>query len=166
MKAPTRILVPIDMSVLSVTALQYAQDIAEHFGGEILVLHIAEEEDVAARISRKEREQMSRKEIDQRLKSAVAHMLLDHNVVTHSMRIEVRHGSPAEEIVASVADLHADLIVMCTHGRSGLSHILMGSVAEKVVRTATCPVLTLKPDEFREVINVTQEDVTEGLHLT
>jgi len=93
-------------------------------------------------------------------------MLLDHNVVSQSMRIEIRHGSPAEKIVSSVPELHADLIVMCTHGRSGLSHILMGSVAEKVVRNASCPVLTLKPDEFREVINVTQEDVTEGLHLS
>lgn len=166
MKAPSRILVPIDMSVFSVTALRYAQDIAEHFGAEIVVVHIAEDDDVAARISKKEREQMGLPEIDQRLKSGIAHMLLDHNVVTHSLRIEIRHGSPAQEIVASVADLHADLIVMCTHGRSGLSHVLMGSVAEKVVRSAACPVLTVKPDEFREVINVTQEDITEGLHLT
>jgi len=166
MKAPTRILVPIDMSVFSVAALQYAEDIAEHFGAEIVVLHIAEEDDLAARIPKKEKEQMTTKEIDQRLKSTIAHMLLDHNVVTQSMRIEIRHGSPAQEIVNAAPDLHADLIVMCTHGRSGVSHILMGSVAEKVVRNATCPVLTLKPDEFREVINVTQEDITEGLHLT
>src|SRR3989304_4843429 len=104
MKAPTRILVPIDMSVFSVTALQYAQDIAEHFGAEILVLHIAEEEDVAARISKKEREQMSRKEIDDRLKAAA-----DRAV------IEKFSSSPSEQpsrcvcriaglIVASVTD--------------------------------------------------------------
>lgn len=166
MKAPTRILVPIDMSVFSVTALQYAEDIGEHFGAEIVVLHIAEEDDIAARIPKKEREQMSPKELDQRMKSIIAHMLLDHNVVTQSMRIEILHGSPAEEIVNAVPVLHADLIVMCTHGRSGVSHLLMGSVTEKVVRNATCPVLTLKPDEFREIINVTQDDITEGLHLT
>lgn len=166
MKAPTRILVPIDMSVFSVTALQYAEDIAEHFGAEIVVLHIAEEDDIAARIPKKERDQMSQQEIDQRVKSMVAHMLMDHNVVTQSMRIEIRHGSPAEKIVSAVPEIHADLIVMCTHGRSGLSHVLMGSVAEKVVRNASCPVLTLKPDEFREVINVTQEDIAEGLHLS
>ncbi len=165
MKAPTRILVPIDMSVFSVTALQYAQDIAEHFGAEIVVLHIAEEDDIAARIPKKEREKLSQEELDQRLKSIVAHMLLDHNVVTQSMRIEIRHGSPSEAIVNAVPGLHVDLIVMCTHGRSGVSHLLMGSVAEKVVRNATCPVLTLKPDEFREVINVTQDDIIEGLHL-
>lgn len=166
MKAPTRILVPIDMSVFSVTALQYAQDIAEHFGAEIVVLHIAEEDDIAARIPKKEREKLPQEELDQRLKSIVAHMLLDHNVVTQSMRIEIRHGSPPEEIVNCVPGLHVDLIIMCTHGRSGVSHLLMGSVAEKVVRNATCPVLTLKPDEFREVINVTQDDIIEGLHLT
>jgi nucleotide-binding universal stress UspA family protein len=166
MKAPTRILVPIDMSVFSVTALQYAQDMAEHFGAEIVVLHIAEEDDIAARIPKKEREKMSPQELDQRMKSVVAHMLLDHNVVTQSLRIEIRHGSPAEEIVKAAPVVHADLIVMCTHGRSGVSHLLMGSVAEKVVRNATCPVLTLKPDEFYEVINVTQDDIVEGLHLT
>jgi len=166
MKAPTRILVPIDMSVFSVTALQYAQDIAEHFGAEIVVLHIAEEDDIAARIPKREREKMSPQELDQRMKSVVAHMLLDHNVVTQSLRIEIRHGSPAEEIVNTVPIVHADLIVMCTHGRSGVSHLVMGSVAEKVVRNATCPVLTLKPDEFREVANVTQDNIIEGLHLS
>ncbi len=164
MKAPTRILVPIDMSVFSVTALQYAQDIAEHFGAEIVVVHIAEGDEPAALISKNEKN-VTEEEINRRMRSAVAHLLLDHNVVTQSLRIEIRHGAPAQEIVAAAKDLRSDLIVMCTHGRSGVSHILMGSVAEKVVRNASCPVLTLKPDEFRELINVTQEDIAEGLHL-
>lgn len=163
MKSPERILVPIDMSVFSITALQYAEDIAEHFGAEIVVVHIVERDETATKGMEPK---TTGPEVEQRIKSTVARMLLDHNVVRQSLRIEVRHGSPAQEIVKASQDLRADLIIMCTHGRSGLSHVLMGSVAEKVVRHASCPVLTIKPDEFSELINVTEDDVSEGLHLT
>ncbi len=152
-------MVPIDMSVLSITALQYAEDIAEHFGAEITVVYVAEIGDPQAKFQKKD------KENDKVIKSALAHLLLDHNVVTQSLRIEIRHGSPAAEIVKASNDLLTDLIIMCTHGRSGLSHMLMGSVAEKVVRLAACPVLTIKPEVFRDLVNLTQDDVADGLHL-
>jgi universal stress protein A len=54
-------------------------------------------------------------------------------------------GSPADEIVKVAAAEHVDLIVIATHGRTGLSHLVMGSVAERVVRTAPCPVMTIRP---------------------
>ena len=54
-------------------------------------------------------------------------------------------GSPASAIVEMAEREHADMIVMATHGRTGLTRLLMGSVAEEVVRKATCPVLTVKP---------------------
>jgi universal stress protein A len=57
---------------------------------------------------------------------------------------QVTVGDPAEEIVAMADALDVDLIVMSTHGRTGLSHLLLGSVAEKVVRHAPCPVLTVR----------------------
>lgn len=159
MKLPKNILVPIDMSVLSITALQYAEDIAEHFEAEITVLYVSEIDDPTTKFRK------TGKDNDKVIKAALSHLLLDHNVVTQSLRIEIRHGSPAAEIVKATNDLHTDLIIMCTHGRSGLSHMLMGSVAEKVVRLAACPVLTIKPDEFRELVNLTQDDVADGLHL-
>lgn len=161
MKSPQRILVPIDMSVFSITALQYAEDVAEHFGAEIAVVHVVEHETQSAKAA----EADSEAEAEQALRSTIARMLLDHNVVHQSLRIELRHGSPAQEIVKASQEIHADLIIMCTHGRSGLSHVLMGSVAERVVRRSPCPVLTIKPDEFSELINVTEEDISEGLHL-
>lgn len=160
MKSPKNILVPIDMSVLSITALQYAEDIAEHFEAEITVLYVSEIDDPTTKFRK------AGKDDDKVIKSALAHLLLDHNVVTQSLKIEIRHGSPAAEIVKATTDLHTDLIIMCTHGRSGLSHMLMGSVAEKIVRLAACPVLTIKPDEFRELVNLTQDDVADGLHLS
>jgi nucleotide-binding universal stress UspA family protein len=159
MKSPKNILVPIDMSVLSITGLQYAEDIAEHFEATITVLYVADPDDPS------EKTIGTGVEADARIKQNVAHLLLDHNVVSTSLNIEIRRGSPAIEIVKASRELKSDLIVMCTHGRSGLSHMLMGSVAEKVVRTAICPVLTIKPDEFTELINITTEDIATGLHL-
>jgi nucleotide-binding universal stress UspA family protein len=58
-----------------------------------------------------------------------------------------RNGSPYAEICGYADDTGIDLIVIGTHGRSGLSHVLLGSVAEKVVRKANCPVLTVRPNE-------------------
>jgi nucleotide-binding universal stress UspA family protein len=58
-------------------------------------------------------------------------------------------GVPAEDIVRFAAEIQADLIVLATHGRTGLEHVLMGSVAEQVVRTAPCPVLTVRPRGYR-----------------
>jgi len=55
-----------------------------------------------------------------------------------------RIGSPAEEILRLAGEAHADLIVLGTHGRRGLSHFLLGSVAERVLRQAPCPVLTVR----------------------
>ncbi|MBA4105466.1 MAG: universal stress protein [Pirellula sp.] len=60
------------------------------------------------------------------------------------INVEVRIGDPGAEIVKVATDLKAGLIVMPSHGRTGLKHLLLGSVAERVVRTATCPVLVLR----------------------
>jgi nucleotide-binding universal stress UspA family protein len=64
---------------------------------------------------------------------------------------EVREGNPFQEIVQFARDRDVDLIVMGTHGRSGLVHVLMGSVTEKVVRKAPCPVLTVRHPEHEFV---------------
>ena len=63
-------------------------------------------------------------------------------VRVHSL---IRHGDPADEIVKIATKKRADIIVIATHGRQGLSHLILGSVAEKVARLATCPVLILRP---------------------
>lgn len=60
------------------------------------------------------------------------------------IKFEVRSGDPGSEIVGMAKELKAGLIVMPSHGRTGLKHLLLGSVAERVVRTATCPVLVLR----------------------
>ena len=68
---------------------------------------------------------------------------------TGAWEVQVAAGHPADAIVRTAAELDVDLIVMATHGRSGLPHVLLGSVAEKVVRHAPCPVLTVRQRERR-----------------
>ena len=60
-------------------------------------------------------------------------------------KVEVRVGSPVAEIVAAAHDLKADLLCVGTHGRTGLAHLILGSQAERIIREAPCPVLTVKP---------------------
>jgi nucleotide-binding universal stress UspA family protein len=62
---------------------------------------------------------------------------------------QTREGRAAQGIADAAIDVGADLIVIGTHGRTGIAHMLLGSVAEQVVRTAPCSVLTIRPDAFR-----------------
>jgi nucleotide-binding universal stress UspA family protein len=72
--------------------------------------------------------------------------------------LAVRRGNPHDEITRYAADEHADLIVMATHGRTGLAHVLLGSVAEKVVQHADIPVLTIKPARIKADRSVGQTE--------
>jgi nucleotide-binding universal stress UspA family protein len=63
------------------------------------------------------------------------------------VRPVVRHGSPSVEIVELASEEHADVVMMGTHGRGGMSRLLLGSVADRVIRTAPCPVLTVRKPE-------------------
>jgi nucleotide-binding universal stress UspA family protein len=67
------------------------------------------------------------------------------------VNVQVRFGDPGHEIAACAHDVGADLIVIPSHGRRGWSHLLIGSVAERVVRLAACPVLVLKPPKAKHV---------------
>jgi nucleotide-binding universal stress UspA family protein len=76
----------------------------------------------------------------------------------------VREGHPAHEITKFADAEGVDLIVIATHGRTGLKHMLMGSVAEKTVRFSRVPVLTVKPFPMRDAI-IDEEDVVQELHI-
>jgi nucleotide-binding universal stress UspA family protein len=83
-----------------------------------------------------------------------------------SVRIDpvVRIGKPVDGILAFTREEQIDVIVMATHGRTGFMHILMGSVAEQVVRRAEVPVLTVKPPSLRKEVMV-ESDVERDLHI-
>ena len=83
-------------------------------------------------------------ENEERARETLGRLLQPEWGSPRSVVTTVRWGSPVEAIVAYAADLKVDMIVIATHGRTGLSHVLLGSVAERIVREAPCPVLTIR----------------------
>lgn len=164
MKAPQTILVPTDLSAYSLSALQYAVEIAKLFQAKITVLHVYEHKKPSTKETGEAQKKELREKEDQSIREQLSRLLVNYNVVEQSLRVLVKHGSPVRGIVYTARDIPADLIVMSTHGRTGLRHVMMGSVAEKVVRYSICPVLTIKPEEFRELIDITEEDIADSLH--
>ncbi len=134
-----RIVYATDFSPLSEVALQYATALARDTGATLLITHV--EEDPLAYGAGEgfvAIPEWTTETIRKRLEAVVPP---DENVeYEHRLLL----GDPAEMIVQLAEQEKADLIVMGTHGRSGLSRLLMGSVAEAVVRQAPCPVLTVK----------------------
>jgi universal stress protein A len=144
----TRILVPTDFSCDADTAMRYAIDLAKPFGASVELLHVVEDplaagmwsaEFYTAEIAGLQLNLV--KDSEARLQRIVE----DANTPVWLVS-EVRTGSAATTIVETAREHHADLIVMGTKGRTGLAHLLMGSVAERVVRLAPCPVLTVRAD--------------------
>jgi nucleotide-binding universal stress UspA family protein len=137
-----RVLVPTDFSEASDTAIGYAKAMAQAFGGTMHLLHVVEEPfasldaPVPAYPALSERIQ---REAGERLATVAAAAELAETQV----RLAVKTGHPAVEILRYAKAEAIDLIVMGTHGRGKLAHLLMGSVAERVVRLAPCPVLTV-----------------------
>lgn len=140
-----RILVPTDFSDNSKAALEYAVGLAEKFGADIYLMHVIANDTAVAMgsdgffsvsndIMQELRDSVER-QLEETAKSIAGSV---GNVVQ-----EVREGAPFAEIVKYAKAEDIDLIVLGTHGRTGISHLLIGSVAEKVVRKARCPVLTI-----------------------
>ena len=139
-----RILVPTDFSPPSEAALECAKAIARRFGGSVHLFHVLEELSsgvVGSEIVVMERSTARHGRIMD-TKHRLMHRLTPSEREELRATYEVVFGTPAETIVNFAADNGFDLIVMGTHGRTGLAHMFVGSVAERVVRTAHCPVLT------------------------
>lgn len=144
-----RILFPTDFSEYSQEAEKYACGFAERFGAELHLLHVLQ--DLVAMVPEpglafpapgeymQEMHKSSEEALHQRPDPRWAEGL--------SVVREIRQGPPFVEIIRYAREKDIDLIVTGTHGRSGLAHVLLGSVAEKVVRKAPCPVLTVRPGE-------------------
>jgi nucleotide-binding universal stress UspA family protein len=145
-----RILVPTDFSKHSDNALRYAVAFAEKFGAELHLLHVVQdlalfvpEAVLAAGALPTAPVEQFRAAAQTALQRMVAGLHLP-GVTVHP---EVAEGVPFDAIIRFARQRTVDLIVMGTHGHTGLAHLLMGSVAEKVVRKAPCPVLTVRHPE-------------------
>lgn len=164
MKAVKKILVPTDFSDFSLAGLEYAVPLSALYDAKIYLLNILESDAVLVFHSA---DHQSETALRDRERTAVG--ILEQTIATrfcdaHNIVPVVRRGEPAREIVRYAAVEGIDLIVMATHGRTGLAHVLLGSVAEKVVRHARTPVLTVKPKAVSETL-LNEEDLEEQLHL-
>ncbi len=138
-----RILVPTDFSRSSLKAVDYAVDLAKQNQAELILVHIIEPMSYA--VPRYLPEPTALLE-EQRKRAQDALDRLTERVSARypRCRSEVHLGVVYQRIAELARTLKADLIVIATHGRTGLAHMLIGSVAERVVRMAACPVLTVR----------------------
>lgn len=141
-----RILVATDLSEASSAALRTAIELGRRLGAEVTALHVAEPaypanhwyvphigddaETLSAIIARE-------------VETARARLEEQLTATGTEAKMMIRVGRPAGVIVEVARDLGFDLLVLGTHGRKGIEHVILGSVAERVVRSATCPVLTV-----------------------
>lgn len=135
-----RILCPIDFDENSYFALDLARDLAQEHAATIYLLHVVSTVPVPAAGVPMEPYPVSEHEARTRLE-VVARQHLGDKV---NYRVITRVGNPADLVNRAAAELQADSIVMATHGRKGVARLLLGSVAEKVIREAPCPVLAVK----------------------
>jgi nucleotide-binding universal stress UspA family protein len=152
MLAIKTILLPTDGSECSAKAMAYALSLAKRYGGRVVALHVIDRRweeqtraafvEVGQDLTQKIREGYA--EEARRILQAVAEAAAKAGVPVETRTIT---GIPFDDIVRIGAELAADLIIMGTHGRTGISHLLLGSVAERVVRRAPCPVLTVRQAE-------------------
>jgi universal stress protein A len=138
-----KFLFPTDLSELSTAALEYAAALARDSQGELLIVHI-EEPGAVYVIEGTDHYGAAMPGSNEVRKLLEAVKPKDASI---RCRHQLLHGNPADEIVRLAQEEKVDAIVMATHGRTGLTHMLMGSVAEAVVRGAGCPVLTFKPEQ-------------------
>jgi nucleotide-binding universal stress UspA family protein len=148
-----KILVPQDFSEYSLHALKYAVTFAELFKSELIVLHIVEPIVYPAdfsfgQVSIPAMEEEIRKHSEEQLNELVEREIPAGIKATPIIRV----GKPFIEIVEVAKGENADLIVISSHGRTGMDHVLFGSTADKVVRKAPCPVLTIRPHEHEFVL--------------
>jgi len=146
-----RILVPSDFSECSEAAVRYGLELAHKFGATLHLLHVIQ--DPATQPWAAEGFAVPLLEaVDQWQKDAKTR--LDASIPSEdraSAVVSCTIASPFPEILRYAIDNEIDLIVMGTHGRGGVSHMLLGSIAEKVVRRAPCPVLTVRQPEHEFV---------------
>jgi universal stress protein A len=138
------ILVPIDFGDCCIAAVRYAKQLAEKFQGRIHLVYVIP--DSALILPEAILPPVAAPDIGALQGHAASGLdgLVAREGLPAGTTHESRFGSPADEIIACAKDKRADLIVIGTHGRGALAHFLLGSVAERVVRHAPCPVLTVR----------------------
>jgi len=144
------VLVATDFSDASAVALSYGRELARTFGATLHVVHAVDL--LAARIPMAQGHgydvERLQKDVETSAREATAKLLTDEDRQTlHAQDAVIAALNPSDAVIDYAQDKRIDIIVIGTHGRAGLSRLVMGSVAEKIVRTAPCPVLTVRQPE-------------------
>lgn len=148
------ILFPTDLSDAAAEAMLYACSLAEQYGAELHVLSVVQDVTLVSPdptnpwvIPASSLDEVKDSVSEALLKIPDPQWSVGKNIVR-----TVKVGAPFLEIIRYAKEQNIDLIVIGTHGRTGLSHVLLGSVAEKVVRKAPCPVLSVHPKDHQFVM--------------
>lgn len=173
-KGVQRVLVPTDYSTLSITSLEYATSMATSMDAEITLLHVLElygspiENEPRNEAGRGDTDSLSRKLLE-KIKKHLAdntlgerkweiveedgktYLYKKHNTERKiKLNVVVLRGISAHYAITDYASSESDMIVMSTHGRSGLSHLFLGSTAERVIMSSEVPVLTIRPPKKKK----------------
>lgn len=159
MKKINKILVPTDLTSFSLSALDYAITISDIFEAELILFYVI---DKFPHISLQsiDNEQTIETEAKEKLKK----ILIKNYPLKNNYKIKVITGSVYDEILDYIKKEKIDVVIMATHGRPGLAHFFLGSVAEKIVRYSPVPVLTVKPDSNNEPL-MENLDIEQQLHI-
>ncbi|MBK7629896.1 MAG: universal stress protein [Ignavibacteriales bacterium] len=140
-----KVLVPIDFSDYSKSALKYAVNFAKSFNAEVILVYVVEPIIYPPDFSMGQIAMPSiNTDWDNRAKEELDKLAKNEITGPNKVKTILKTGKPFVEIIETAKEENVDLIIIATHGHSGVEHILFGSTAEKVVRKAPCPVLTLR----------------------
>jgi universal stress protein A len=155
MIAIKRVLFPTDLSDAAAEAQLYACALAEQFGAELHVLTVIQDMNLVSPDPNMPWAipASSLEEVRQSLESSLLKIPESAWAARHHVHRAIRSGVPYLEVVKYAQEHEIDVIVVGTHGRTGLTHLLLGSTAEKIVRKAPCPVLTVHPKGHQFVGN-------------
>ena len=141
----TKILLPTDFSQCSAEAAEAARFLAERFGSVVVVLHVLDEPATLDPMFRGEVPlEMLRSRMEEFARENMGAFLARHFSGFGNFDTMLTTGIPYREIIGKAREVAVDLIVIGTHGRTGVEHVIFGSTAEKVVRMAPCPVLSVR----------------------
>lgn len=140
-----RILVPVDFSEPSRNTLRFAGDWAKRFGSEVFLLHVIEPNNSFGILGTEPFAMpFPPPDFRDQIRTELEKLVHQECFASTKVSVQLRDGAPYHEIATAAQELKADLIIIATHGRTGLSRALMGSTAQRVVCHAPCPVLTLR----------------------
>jgi nucleotide-binding universal stress UspA family protein len=155
---PARILVGVDFSAESAKAVKYAAALARRFGSALVLAHVIEPVPYPSDFGYGPMMlDFPGKDAVRRIRLRLAALVKKHAGSGVPVETEILNGAIYNELAKAAGALHIDLIVIGTHGYTGLDHALMGSAAEKVVRHAPCPVLVVRKRQ-REIVHPARPD--------